>query len=168
MQFVYDIVSTKELTSTERMILALRGEEFTFLRSKGVVKINAAMPKVASLVKLAKSMWEIDRLLDSVDGEIMDGLWKKVKKIAGEDAASKLYKAWGDALQEKLEKEAEIAAKDWLCGRNLSEEMDSISDTVEYSSRFIKALWRETTDTDAVFVYGYQLGLQAARQGGTA
>lgn len=168
MQFVYDIVSTKELTSTERMILALRGEEFTFLRSKGVVKINAAMPKVASLVKLAKSMWEIDRLLDSVDGEIMDGLWKKVKKIAGEDAASQLYKAWGDALQEKLEKEAEIAAKDWLCGRNLSEEMDSISDTVEYSSRFIKALWRETTDTDAVFVYGYQLGLQAARQGGTA
>ena len=168
MQFVYDIVSTKELTSTERMILALRGEEFTFLRSKGVVKINAAMPKVASLVKLAKSMWEIDRLLDSVDGEIMDGLWKKVKKIAGEDAASKLYKAWGDALQEKLEKEAEIAAKDWLCGRNLSEEMDSISDAVEYSSRFIKALWRETTDTDAIFVYGYQLGLQAARQGGTA
>ena len=168
MQFVYDIVSTKELTSTERMILALRGEEFTFLRSKGVVKINAAMPKVASLVKIAKSMWEIDRLLDSVDGEIMDGLWKKVKKIAGEDAASQLYKAWGDALQEKLEKEAEIAAKDWLCGRNLSEEMDSISDTVEYSSRFIKALWRETTDTDAVFVYGYQLGLQSARQVGTA
>ena len=168
MQFVYDIVSTKELTSTERMILALRGEEFTFLRSKGVVKINAALPKVATLVKIAKSMWEIDRLLDSVDGEIMDGLWKKVKKIAGEDAASHLYRAWGDALQEKLEKDAEIAAKDWLHGRNLADEMDSISDAVEYSSRFIKALWRETTDTDAIFVYGYQLGLQAARQGGTA
>lgn len=168
MQFTYEIISSSELTKADRVLLALKGEEFYFFRSKGIVKINKAQPKVASLVKIGTAMWQIDRLLDSVDAEAMDKLWREAEEIAGEEAAAQLYRAWSTALDEKMEREATRAAKEWMEGRNIIDDLDTISDAVEYSSKFLKALWRETTDTDAIFVYGYQLGLQAARKAGEA
>lgn len=163
MKFIYEIISSSELTQTEKVILALKDEEFFFLRSNGVLKINAAMPRLEELVKIGKDMWEFDRLLDSDEAEIMDGLWQKVKKIAGKDAATQLDHAWSEALQEKLDAEDKQAAAEWLGSRNIPDELDAICDIIgSYHPGFVKALWRQTTSTDAILLYGYQLGLQAA------
>ena len=94
----------------------------------------------------------------------MDDLWKQLRQIAGEEAADQIYRAWGEALREKLDAEDKRDAAAWLQGRNIPGELDAICDTIgTYRPGFIKALWSQTTSTDALFLYGYQIGMEAAR-----
>ena len=164
MQFTYDLLSPTELSKTEKIILALKGENFCCIRHNGVVKINKALPKPKTLVKIAGAMWQFDRLLDRAEAAQMDDLWKQLRQIAGEEAADQIYRAWGEALREKLDAEDKRDAAAWLQGRNIPGELDAICDTIgTYHPGFIKALWNQTTSTDAIFLYGFQTGMAVAR-----
>ena len=93
MQFTYELVGPQELTKTEKILLACRGEDFCCIRHNGVVKINKALPKPKTLVKIAGAMWQFDRLLECAEAEQMDDLWKQLRQIAGEEAADQIYRA---------------------------------------------------------------------------
>lgn len=100
MRLNYELVSHKELTETEKIILALRGEDFCFIRYNGVLKINKALPKPKTLARIAGAMWQFDSLLDCTDEAQMDELYQRVKQIAGENAAAQINRAWNEALRE--------------------------------------------------------------------
>lgn len=165
MQFAYELVSLKELTKTEKILLACKGEDFCCIRHNGVVKINKALPKPKTLVKIAGHMWQFDQLQDCAETEQMDDFWKQLRQIAGEEAADQIYRAWSEALREKLDAEDKRDASAWLQGRDVPAELDTICDTIgTYRPGFIKALWRQTASTDAIFLYGYQVGMEAAKK----
>ena len=105
----YELVSHKELTETEKIILALRGEDFCFIHHKGVLKINKALPKPKTLARIAAAMWQFDTLLDCTEEAQMDELYQRVKHIAGENAASQINRAWNEALREKRAREKKRA-----------------------------------------------------------
>ena len=169
MQFTYELVSHQELTKTEKIILACKGEDFFCIRHNGVVKINKALPKPKTLVKIAAAVWQFDQLLDCAEAEQMDELLRQVEQIAGVAAAVQLNSAWNEALHEKLEAEDRKAAAEWIQSRNIKDELDAICDTIgSYQPGFIKALWRQTNSTDAIFLYGYQIGMEAARKAAMA
>ena len=68
-------------------------------------------------------------------------------------------------LREKLDAEDKRDAAAWLQGHDIPDELDAICDTIgTYRPGFIKALWSQTTSTDALFLYGYQTGMEAARK----
>ena len=165
MQFTYELISPKELTKTEKILLACRGEDFCCIRHNGVVKINKALPKPKTVAKIAATMWQYDQLMDEPEAWEIDALWKQLRQIAGETAADQIYQAWSEALREKLDAEDKRAAAEWLQGRDIPDELDAICDTMgSYRPGFIKALWSQTTSTDALFLYGYQTGMEAARK----
>lgn len=169
MQFTYELVSHQELTKTEKIILACKGEDFFCIRHNGVVKINKAIRKAKTVAKLAAAMWQFDQLLDCAEAEQMDELLRQVEQIAGVAAAVQINSAWNEALHEKLEAEDRKAAAEWIQGRSIKDELDAISDTIgSYHPGFIKALWRHTTSPDAIFLYGYQTGMEAARKAAMA
>ena len=166
MQFIYEIVKFKDLTSTERAILALRNEDFYCCRRyNSAVKINKDLPNIEDIIKIAEDMWKFDRLLDSADSDLMNDLWLQLKAIAGKDAADQIYRVWSEALNEKLDREAKAAAKQWVNSHDVADELDAFCDIGgTYDPRFIQALWGETIDTSTIFLYGCQIGMEAARK----
>ena len=165
MQFTYEVISPKELTKTEKILLACKGEDFCCIRRNGVVKINKTLPNPKAVVKIAAAMWQFDHLLDCAEAEQMHDLWKQLQQIAGEAAAVQIHSAWIEALREKLDAEDKRASAEWLQDRSIPDELDAICDTIgSYRPGFIKALWSQTTSTDALFLYGYQTGMEAARK----
>lgn len=169
MKFTYELVSPKELTKTENILLACKGEDFYCIRRNSVVKINKTLPKPKMVVKIAEAMWQFDQLLGCDEAEQIDKLWQQAKQIAGETAADQIYRAWNEALREKLDAENRRAVAEWLRGRDIPDELDAICDTIgTYRPGFIKALWSQTTSTDAIFLYGYHVGMEAARKAVTA
>ena len=109
MKLNYELVSHKELTETEKIILALRGEDFCFIRHNGVLRINKALPKPKTLARIAAAMWQFDTLLDYTEEAQMDELFQRVKQIAGENAAAQINRTWNEALREKRAREKKRA-----------------------------------------------------------
>lgn len=164
MELKYEFVSMQEMDSLDKAILALRGEDFYFLRRNGVLQINSSLANHEELTQIAKAMWQFDHLLNEDDSEKMDALWNQAKRIVGADATDQLYHAWGEALHEQLDAENKAAAREWLSGRNVPSEIDAICDITDaYRPGFIKAIWSESRNTDALFLYGYYAGVEAAR-----
>lgn len=159
MKLNYEFVSHQELTETEKIILDLRGEDFCFIRRNGVLKINKALPKPKTLARIAATMWQFDTFLDFTEEAQVDELWQLVKQIAGENAAVQLTMAWNEDLREKREAEYMRTAAEWLQGIDITDELDSIG---SYRPGFISAVWKQTHSTDAIFLYGYQAGMEAA------
>lgn len=161
MQLHYELIGPKELTKTERMLLAYRGKEFFFLRRKGVLLINKELRSPERLAKIATDLWRHEGFgTERETGEI-DALCNRVWEIAGKEASTQLLGAWSDALDEKLEADNKRDASEWLQGRDILDELDAIG---SYRPGFIKALWSLTGSTDAIFLYGYQAGMEAARK----
>lgn len=161
MKLNYELVSNQELTKTEKILLACNGDDFCFIRYNGVLKINKALPNPKTLAKIAETMWQFDHLLDFTEEEQMDELLQRVKQIAGKEAAVQLNSAWIEAVREKLDGEYNRAAAEWLHGRDILGNLDAIE---TYNHGIIKALWRQSNSTDAIFLYGYQTGVEAARK----
>ena len=109
MKLNYELVSHKELTETEKLIFALRGEDFCFIRYNGVLRINKALPKPKTLARIAAAMWQFDTLLDYTEEAQMDELFQRVKQIAGENAAAQINRTWNEALREKRAREKKRA-----------------------------------------------------------
>ena len=162
MEFTYTI--TAELNSLERMTLALKDEPFYFIRMEGrTVKINPSLP--AEVVDIGLEMWSIDRLMDEEDSNPMDALYARLQKVCGETGADQLYHEWSRDLQSKLAAENRAEANAWLEEYDVSDELDAICDRRgTYKPGFIEALWNLTRDTNAIFLYGYQVGMEAAKK----
>ena len=161
MEFVYELVSTQDLSKIERMLIACRDEDFYCIRYNGVVKINRNIPKPATVAKIVGAMWKIDQPLDEVKNKLMDDLYQRLKLITGENAAAQFCRAWHEAVQEKMDAADKRAAIEWLQERNIADELDVIGNS--YHPGIVKALWSRTTSIDAIFLYGYQIGMEAAR-----
>lgn len=166
MKLNYELVSPHELTKAEQILLnVIKKVDFSFFRYHGVLKINKELPQADMLAEIAVAMWQIGRPLDGELDERMDELDQQVRQIAGEDAACQLRAAWGDALKEKLDADNKLAASEWLQDRDIPSELDAIwLSNGDYNAGLIKALWHQTLNMDAVFLYGYQVGMEAAKK----
>ena len=157
----YLLISPKELTEIEKIIFSCSGKPFCFFRRKDVLLINQELRKPQTLAKIAADLWKHDQLQDDQGASEIDSLCDQVLEIAGNEAAYQLLDAWRDALHEKLDAQNKAAAE-WLQGRDILDELDSIGDS--YRPGFIESLWSATRSTDAIFLYGYQAGMEAARK----
>ena len=156
MEFKYTI--TAELTSIERMTLALRGEPYYFVRADdGTVKINPDLP--AEVLSIGGEMWRIDHLMEEEDTVRIDELRLRLKKICGEVGADQLYLEWNKDLHRKLKEDARMEAREWLEGMNIADELDAISDERgTYNPGLLDALWELSGNVGAIFLYGYLMG----------
>ena len=165
MQLNYMIISPQELTEIEEIIFSYSSKPFCFFRSKGVLLFNQELRKPQTLAKIAAGLWQHDQLQDDQGASEIDSLCDQVREIAGNEAAGQLLDAWRDALHEKLDAQNKAAAAEWLQDRDILDELDSIGDTDDsYRPGFIEALWSATRRTDAIFLYGYKAGMEAARK----
>ena len=162
MQLNYLLISPKELSKIEEIIFSYSSKPFCFFRRKGVLLINQELRKPQTLAKIAADLWKHDQLQDDQGESEIDSLCDQVLEIAGNEAAYQLIDTWRDALHEKLDAQNKAAAAEWLQGRDILDELDSIGDS--YRPGFIEALWSATRSTDAIFLYGYQAGMEAARK----
>ena len=162
MQLNYLLISPKELTEIEEIIFSCSRKPFCFFRRKDVLLINQELRKPQTLAKIAADLWKHDQLQDDQGASEIDSLCDQVREIAGNEAAGQLLDAWRDALHEKLDAQNKAAAAEWLQSRDILDELDSIGDS--YRPGFIEALWSATRSTDAIFLYGYQAGMEAARK----
>lgn len=163
MELVCECVGYRELSNEERLLVALSGERFTFIHFDGVLKINRALPKLKALEKAARALWQIDRLPDDMWDEELERICDEITRIAGTGAAVQLHKEWSWVRSKRLEAQKRAAAKAWLEARDLTDYLDHICDTTGgYDPGFIDALWAESHSSNALFAYGYQMGLEAA------
>ena len=161
MQLHYELIGPKELTKTERILLASKGEGFFFLRRNGVLLINKELRSPKRLTKIATDLWRHEGFGTEQDTDEINAHYNRVLEIAGKEAAYQLLSTWNEALQEKMEADNKRDAADWLKGRDIPEELDAIG---PYRPLFIDALWSLTGRTDAIFLYGYHAGMEAARK----
>ena len=165
MQLNYLLISPKELTEIEEIIFSCSRKPFCFFRRKDVLLINQELRKPQTLAKIAADLWKHDQLQDDQGASEIDSLCDQVREIAGNEAAGQLLDAWRDALHEKLDAQNKAAAAEWLQDRDILDELDSIGAASDsYRPGFIEALWSATRSTDAIFLYGYQAGMEAARK----
>lgn len=165
MQLNYLIISHQELTEIEEIIFSCSRKPFCFFRRKGVLLINKELRNPKILAKIATDLWQHDQLQDDQGVSEINSLSDLVREIAGNEAASQLLDTWRDALHEKLDAENKAAAAEWLRNLDIIDELDSIGAASDsYRPGFIEALWNATRRTDAIFLYGYQAGMEAARK----
>ena len=162
MQLNYLLISPKELTEIEEIIFSCSSKPFCFFRRKGVLLINQDLRKPQTLAKIAADLWQHDQLQDDQGASEINSICDQVREIAGNEAAGQLLDTWRDALHEKLDAQNKAAAAEWLRDMDILDELDSIGDS--YRPGFIEALWSATRSTDAIFLYGYQAGMEASRK----
>ena len=155
------IISPKELTEIEKIVFSCSGKPFCFFRRKGVLLINKELDKTETLAELAADLWKHDQLQDTKGELEVDSIFSRVQEIAGSEAASQLLREWNDALHEKLDAENKAAASEWLRGRDIIDDLDAIEN---YTPGIVSALWSLTRSTDAVYLFGYHAGMEAARK----
>ena len=166
MQLHYELIGPKELTKTERMLLACSGEEFFFLRRNGVLLINKGLRSPKRLTKIATDLWRHEGFGTEQDTDEINDHYNRVLEIAGKEAAYQLLSTWNEAFQEKMEAGSKREASEWIQNNDILDELDAISETEgAYRPDFIKALWSQTKSTNALFLYGYQKGMEAAGKG---
>ena len=161
MQLNYMIISPQELTEIEEIIFSYSSKPFCFFRRKGVLLINQELRKPQTLAKIAADLWQHDQLQDTKGELEVDSIFSRVQEIAGSEAASQLLREWNDALHEKLDAENKAAAAEWLRGRDIIDDLDAIEN---YTPGIVSALWSLTRSTDAVYLFGYHAGMEAARK----
>ena len=168
MNLKYELIEEKNLTHAERIILACRGMEFMFLRYNEVLKINAALPHVDELVGLAKRLWTVDCVETDEDERLTENVYNEVEKLAGEDAAGALWRAWHDAAESYRKSENNAKARAWYAEYY---DLDAFDAIPGYDSGFIEALvhvaYEQKSDHRpdsyaAVFLWAYNLGREAA------
>ena len=158
------LVSQQELTEAEKTILHYMGKEFCFFYFDGVLKINKALPEPDNLAKIAQAMWQHDDLLEEPEMQEIEVLYKRVREMTNQEAADQLYSAWSAAREKYLKQKYRKAASEWLSSHNILDELDDISDRYgAFNPGFIEALRCLAGSVDAVFLYGFQIGVEITR-----
>lgn len=166
MKLQYRTVSPCDLSPRERLIVYATGEAFSFFLDHGVLVINRELPHLKTLLRCAREMWALDRPLDGAELRAAGLIYDSVSKLAGVSAARRFNIAWSYALRAKLDAEEAEAAGAWLSARSITAELDALGPL--YSPGFLRALWRLSDGPDALFLYGYITGRDAATAAATA
>ena len=169
MELKYTLISPAELTRTEILIAHCSPFDFCFLYFKGVLKINKKLPQLPELLDIAAAMWEYDHPLNDSEAAEVDTLYNRVAEIAGQNAAAQLHSEWGQAVRDKANQDNRKAAAQWFEAHNIPDELDALNTDREiYRPCFLRALWQHSRDIDALFLFGYLSGLEAAKTAATA
>ena len=173
------------LDSTARCVLALRNEPFYFVRCNGVLYMNKGMKQTRKITEAVRSMWQYDFMESQEIMDEVDAAYDVVRQAAGDKAARQLCKAWSEAADESRRRKAVQAATAWI-----SDNLDNMTDEdweelsgAGYDSLFVQhGLFRAFSNlhdkhpdspryreyfenwAEAAFVYGYQIGMEAARK----
>lgn len=159
LQLNYVVVSSKELSNVEKMLLACKGQEFGAILFNGVLKINKDLKKPKKLEKLVRKMFEVDHLLSCEDDALWDMLYEEICTNWSEELWTQLRTARGDTLKAKLEVEAKEAAALWLEQYGNIDYTDSIDELLfDFRSDVIRAIYSVSRDIRMVFNYGFQMG----------
>ena len=159
LQLNYVVVSSKDLSKTERIILACRGQEFGAILTDGILKVNKDLKKPKKLEKLVRQMFEVDHLLSSEDDALWDMLYEEICTGWSKELWLQIRTAWGDTLQAKLNAEYDTAANAWLAQYGNVDYTDHIDDLIPNScSGVIKSIYESSRDIRDIFNYGFQMG----------
>ena len=163
LQLNYVAVSSKELSKTEKLILACKGEDFGAILFDGVLKVNKDLKKPKKLEKIIRKVWEYDHLLTIEDSDTFDRLYTEVCTTWGKELWEQIYEAWSRTLRKSLADQDERNAVELLEQYSGVDIIDSICDAFPgYSASLLKAMYRVSGDVSAIFAYGFQMGAQHA------
>lgn len=169
LQLNYVVVSSKDLTSGERIYLACRGEEFGAILSNGFLKVNKDLKKPKKLEKLVRKMFEVDHLLSCEDDELWNALYDEICTTWGKVLWNQIRTAWGDTLDAKLKADADAAAATWLAHYGCIDYTDHIDDLIPDScTGVIRSIFSKSQKIRDIFNYGFQMGAQYGAQEATA
>ena len=169
LQLNYVVISSKELSKTERIILACKGEDFGAILSNGILKVNKDLKKPKKLEKIICRMFDVDHLLEGESAELFDDLYHEVCAIWGEFLWHQIYRAWSDTLGAKLKADDKAKAAAWLEQYGDVSYTDAIDDLMpDFRSSVIDAIYSESRCIRDVFNYGFQMGAQYGTKGATA
>lgn len=169
LQLNYVVVSSKELSRTEKVILACRGQDFGAILTDGVLKVNKDLKKPKKLEKLVRKMFEVDRLLEGADEELFDELYLEVCSNWSKELWTQIYNAWGDTLNAKMKAEDEAKAAAWLEQYGDVGYTDSIDELLpDFRSGVMESIYSASKDIRDIFNYGFQMGAQYGAKAVTA
>lgn len=159
LQLNYAVISSKELSKTDKVLLACRGQDFGAILSDGVLKINKDLKKPKKLEKLVRKMFEVDHLLSWEDDALWDMLYEEICTNWSKELWTQLRAAWGDTLHAKMDAEAKEAASIWLEQYGSVDYTDSIEDLMpDFRSDVLRAIYSASMDIRDIFNYGFQMG----------
>lgn len=161
LQLNYVVVSSKELSRSERVHFACRGEDFGAILSDGVLKVNKDLKKPKKLEKIVRKMFEVDHLLEGASSDLFDDLYHEVCENWGDYLWSQLWMAWSKTLDAKLDSEYKSKAVVWLEQYGDVDYSDAIDDLMpDFRSGVMEAIYSKSRDIRDIFNYGFQMGAQ--------
>ena len=159
LQLIYMVTSSKNLTKTERIRLALKGEDFGVILSDGILKVNKDLEKPKKLEKLVRKMFEVDYLLSDADDDLFNMLYDEIRSNWGDEVWRQIRSAWSDTLAQKMRIEEKTEASAWLEQYGNIAYTDSVDDMIpDFRSGVIEAIYSTSGNIRDVFNYGFQLG----------
>jgi len=161
LQLNYILISSKELSKADRIVLACKGEDFGAILSGGILKVNNDLKKPKKLEKIVRRMFEVDHLLEGKSADLFDELYHQVCAAWGESLWHQIYRAWSDTLGAKLKADDKAKAAAWLEQYGDVSYTDSLDDLMpDFRSGVIDAIFAESRDLRDIFNYGFQMGAQ--------
>ena len=169
LQLNYVVISSKELTKTERIILACQGEDFGAILSNGILKVNKDLKKPKKLEKIVRRMFDVDHLLEGESAELFDELYLEVYAIWGKFLWHQIYRAWSDTLGAKLKADDKAKAAAWLEQYGNVSYTDSLDELMpDFRCGVLDAIYSESRCIWDIFNYGFQMGAQYGTKAVTA
>ncbi|MGM9628214.1 MAG: hypothetical protein ACI3V4_09015 [Faecousia sp.] len=174
-----------DLDSTARCVLALRNKPFFFVRMQSTLYMNKNMKGVRKLTAAIETMWKYDFMANEEIMAEVDAAYDTISQIAGKEAASQAFEAWSEMADESRKARASEKAIEWVTTvyETMSEEAWDEICAAGYDSIFVRhglsqAFWNLRDQhpnspkykenfknwADAAFVYGYQIGKEAAKK----
>ena len=170
MELRYAIIGADQLSSRERIILALKNEAFAFIRWEGVLRVNRELPHVQEVISIAQELWRIAPTQSMEDDFRADELYDHMEALTNEQAAMQLFRAWHAAIDQQRKQEAQEAARAWYETVYDPNGIDILDQIGTYNSSFVDALVSESRKGDkerdwgqAIFLWAYQMGQAAAK-----
>lgn len=149
-----------DITCREAWGLADRSRS-VFHSCKEPLIIDSRKPYAEQLAELVRAILEAEYFAELPnEGEIVYGMEAMTGKQAALDILGFVSARW----QYIHTQEAIDRAKAWTAGRNIFEEIDRLNPDSLYRY-FHKTTKTLDEATDAAFLYGYEMGLAAAREG---
>ena len=127
------------------------------------IYVNARHPKAGRIVQLAQELINLGCFDDS---EKVDGITNQLQRIIGADAVEWLVISITSRWQARHKEQREEAARLWLQNIDTQEIIDQMPDYDSIYDSFYSVMKNWDAAKDAVFVYGYMKGLEAAKRGG--
>ena len=174
-------ITSDELDSGARCVLALKNEPFFFLWYQGKILMNREMKSIRKITEAVRTMWKYVLCDDAA----FDSAYNTIKESAGDKAAYQAFRAWHTAVEEFRRKRGKAKAHSWYTDiyQKLDENTWNLVCASGYDDDFLLGLLdayyaarkgnetackvRNESHTRAVFAYAFMGGMDAARKEAT-